>query len=86
LNIIPYEKKNAISLKQLSIEVSKGKYKTEVSIPNYQIKKQAKTELQKLWGEIRPEWKSITSKAEKRGYKLLPKLPLHTTKNIEKVN
>jgi len=36
LNLIPHEKKDAISLKQLSMEVRKGKYKTEFPI-SFQI-------------------------------------------------
>ena len=83
MNIIPYEKKNAISLKQLSIEVKKGKFKTEVRISNNQIKKQAQTEIDKIREEIRPEVDSIKIKAKKRGFTFIPKLFGGTTKNIE---
>jgi len=83
LKIIPYEKKDTISLKQLVMEVSNGKYKFEIPIPKNRIKKQTQTELQKFWVEIGPEWDSITRKAKKRGIIFLRKLPDYIIKNIE---
>lgn len=83
LKIIPYEKKDAISLKQLVMEVSKGKYKFEIPIPKTRIKKQTQTELQKFWVEIGPAWDFITRKGKKRGIMFPRKLPYYIKKNIE---
>ena len=83
LNIIPFEKKNAIPLKQLKMEVDEGKYKTESTVKEPKIKKQIETELTKLWKEIGPEWDSITKKAKKRGINIPRKLPESTIIKIK---